>query len=178
MAAEPGQSDEPRHCTVSFVGHEDRQAVDSVAMSAQHVPVAHALSGQAPPSPTTPLELPVPLLPVPLEEVPLDEPLDVPLLVPLDDVPLLDVPDDVPLDDAPPLDEPPPPLLELPLQAIQTRAHAAKAAVPNEAVTVSREAMGLPPGPRNLPRLGGRVPSLTQNSRPGRAHRGVQVRAA
>jgi hypothetical protein len=148
----PGQSDEPRHCTVSSDGQLAWQFADSAAMFAQHVvPVAHAFSGH-PPSPTTPLELP--LLPVPLL-VPLDDPLEEPLLVPLDEP--LEVPDDVPLEE--PLEElpPPPPEDEL-LQAIQTMAHATMAAVPNEAETVRREDMGNLRGAWNLPRVGARVP--------------------
>jgi hypothetical protein len=135
VAAVPGQSDEPRHWTVLSGAQVGSQEADAEAMSAQHVPLVQTFCGQ-PPSPTVPLELPVPLLLVPLDDEPLDDPLDDPLDEPLD------VPDDVPLEEPPPSVPPPPPEDELPLHAIQTIAHATKAAVPNEAETVSREAMG------------------------------------
>ncbi len=143
VAAVPGQSEEPRHWTVLSAAQVDSHAADDVAMSAQHVPVAHGVEGQAPLPLLEPELLPVPLLLVPLDDVPLDDvPLDdVPLEVPLLLVPL-DVPDEVPLEEPPPSVPPPPPEDELLLHAIQTIAHATRAAVPNDAETVRREAMG------------------------------------
>jgi hypothetical protein len=134
----------------------------AVARSTQHVvPPVHGVAGHSPLTP--PLELPL-LLPLelPLEEPledPLEEPLEDPLEEPLEDplelpLPPPELPPPLP-DEVLPLELPdPPPLLplgpetglELPLHAIQTSAHAATAAVPNENETDAREAMGNPPG--------------------------------
>jgi hypothetical protein len=142
----PVQSDEPRHATLSSAGQFAWQSADEAAMSAQQLVLPpQGFAGHAPPSPTVPELEPAPLEPVPLDPVPL-EPVPLDDVVPLDDaVPLEPVPlDPVPLELVEPEDVPPsslPPVFEELLQAIQTSEQQAMAAAPNEAETVSREAM-------------------------------------